>query len=326
MKTIDVLCPVFKEKEGILDFHMRLRESLAPLRERYAIDVTYVVDPAGDGTEQVIEELIAREAHVRLLVMSRRFGHQAALLAGIDTSTADALVMLDSDGQHPPDLIPVLVSHWEAGARIVQTLRRDGAETGFLKRSSSSMFYRILTNIGSIELKEGAADFRLLDRVVVDVIRDQLQERNAFLRGLIAWVGYDIEYVEFQPRERMFGASKYRPSILFNFALQGISSFSKAPLRLCTVLGIWVSVLSVLAGIGMVASYLFGDVAVPGWATLITFLSLVAGLQFFFMGVVGEYIGQIFDEVKGRPRYIVAHRAGYRPMAAGHSLHKAKSI
>ena len=325
MKSIDVLCPVFREREGILDFHVRLRDALAPLRSRFSVTVTYVVDPACDGTEEVIEGLVAREPSVRLLVMSRRFGHQAALLAGIDATTADALVMLDSDGQHPPELIPTLVDHWESGAKIVQTLRRDGFETGFLKRSTSSMFYRLLTRIGSIELKQGAADFRLLDRAVVDVIRDQLQERNAFLRGLIAWVGYNVAFVEFQPRERMFGASKYRPSILFNFALQGISSFSKAPLRLCTVLGIWVSILSVLAGIGMVASYLFGDVAVPGWATLMTFLSLMAGMQFFFMGVIGEYVGQVFDEVKGRPRYIVAHRAGdWTPPVAGlRSIHPA---
>ncbi len=311
MKVIDVLCPVFKEEEGIREFHERLRSALKPLNDRYSICVTYVVDPAGDRTEQIIEELVSNEEQVRLLVMSRRFGHQAALLAGIDSTRADALIMLDSDGQHPPELIPELVAHWESGAKIVQTLRRDGAETGFLKRSTSSMFYRLLTRIGSIELREGAADYRLLDSDVVHVIRDQLQERNAFLRGLIAWIGYKVVFVEFQPRERMFGASKYRASILFNFALQGISSFSKAPLRVCTILGLGVSLLSVLLGVGMVASYLFGEVAVPGWATLVTFLSLMAGLQFFFMGIVGEYIGQIFDEVKRRPRYIVAHSAGF---------------
>jgi dolichol-phosphate mannosyltransferase len=323
MKTIEVLCPVFREKDGILEFHHRLAEVLAGLQNRYSITVMYAVDPSGDGTEEVLADLASRDESVKVLVMSRRFGHQAALLAGIDETPADALVMLDSDGQHPPELIPTLIDRWEAGAQIVQTLRQDGAETGFFKRSTSALFYRLLTRIGSIELKGGAADYRLLDRSVLDVIKNQLRERNAFLRGLIAWVGFNMSFVEFQPRERMYGASKYRASILFNFALQGISSFSKAPLRLCTILGIWLSILSILAGVLMVGSYLFGDVAVPGWATLMTFVSLMGGLQFLFIGIMGEYVGQIFDEVKGRPRYIVAQRfgAGLPRSCDSHKVH-----
>lgn len=306
MKSIQILCPVFREEEVILEFHERLRTALAPLLDRYRIGFIYAVDPASDRTEEILLKLAAHEPEVRVLVMSRRYGHQAALMAGIEASDADALIMLDSDGQHPPELIPQLVAAWEQGSQIVQTIRRDGVETGFLKRSTSALFYRLISWIGSIDLRSGAADYRLLDRMVVGVIRDRLPERNMFLRGVVAWVGYRISFIEFEPLKRMHGISKYRASILFNFAVQGISSFSKTPLRLCTVTGLAVSILSIAAGAILVLSYLVGRVEVQGWASLMTFVSFLGGLQLFFMGIFGEYLGQIFDEVKNRPRYLVA--------------------
>lgn len=306
MKTLQLLCPVFREEEVIIEFHERLRAGVESLRDRYAISFLYAVDPATDATEEILLALAARDPEVRVLVMSRRFGHQAALLAGMDACDADALVMLDSDGQHPPELIPRLVAEWENGVQIVQTIRRDGAETSFLKRITSAMFYRLISRIGSIDLKAGAADYRLLDRHVVEVIRDGLKERNMFLRGVIAWVGYRITFIEFEPLPRLRGASKYRPSILFNFALQGISAFSKMPLRLCTITGLVVASLSMAIGAVLVIAYLFGHGGVAGWATLMTFVSFLGGLQLFFLGILGEYLGQVYDEVKGRPRYLVA--------------------
>jgi len=311
MKKIEILCPVFREEEVILEFHQRLASALLPLRERYRVGIIYAVDPASDGTEDVLFKLAESDPEVRVLVMSRRFGHQAALIAGIDASTGDALIMLDSDGQHPPELITTLVDEWERGSQIVQTIRRDGAETGFLKRTTSAMFYKLISWIGSIDLRAGAADYRLLDAVVVAVIRDRLQERNMFLRGVVAWVGFRISFVEFEPLRRMGGGSKYRPSILFNFALQGISSFSKTPLRLCTVTGLVVASLSILAGAALVVVYAMGHGNVQGWASLMTFVSFLGGLQLFFMGIFGEYLAQIFDEVKGRPRYLVARDSAH---------------
>lgn len=305
MKKLQILCPVFREEEVILQFHARLKAAVAELGDRYTVAYIYAVDPSTDRTEEILMGLAAREPEVRVLVMSRRFGHQAALIAGIDVSDADALVMLDSDGQHPPELIPTLVERWENGAQIVQTLRRDGEETKFLKRTTSAMFYRLLSKIGSIELKGGAADYRLLDRKVVAVIRDQLQERNMFLRGLVAWIGYNIAFVEFEPLARLHGTSKYRSSVLFNFALQGISAFSKVPLRLCTIAGMIVSLLSIVMGTALVVAYMLGHRSVAGWASLMTFVSFLGGLQLFFMGIFGEYLGQIFDEVKRRPRYLI---------------------
>ncbi|MBN7138019.1 hypothetical protein A7A76_02835 [Lysobacter enzymogenes] len=306
MKSLQILCPVFREEEVILEFHARLRAAVAALGERYRVSFVYAMDPSPDRTEAILLALAQRDPDVRVLVMSRRFGHQAALIAGIDSCQADALIMLDSDGQHPPELIPQLVEQWENGAQIVQAMRQDGAETGFLKRTTSAMFYRVISRIGSIQLNPGAADYRLLDRAVVRVIRDEVQERNIFLRGIVAWVGYRIAFVEFEPLARMKGASKYRPSVLINFAIQGISSFSKTPLRLCTITGLIVAALSVLAGAAQVVGYFFGHgVDAAGWASLMTFVSFLGGLQLFFMGIFGEYLGQIFDEVKRRPRYLI---------------------
>ncbi|MBS3895447.1 glycosyltransferase family 2 protein [Silanimonas sp.] len=308
MKQIDILCPVFREEDALHGFHARLRAALQPLGDGYTFRFIYVMDPSPDRTEAVLRDMALADRDITVLVMSRRFGHQAALLAGIDAARGDALVMLDSDGQHPPEIIPVLVERWEAGSQIVQTLRKDGSETGWLKRSMSAWFYRILSNIGSIELKGGAADFRLLDRSVVEVIRSDFGERNIFLRGIIAWVGYATSFVEFEPLKRMNGTSNYRASILINFAIQGISSFSKFPLRLCTAIGMIIAVLSVLAAVLMVLDYFAGTQVVPGWATLLAFVAFLGGVQLFFMGVFGEYLGQVFDEVKGRPRYLVARR------------------
>jgi glycosyltransferase involved in cell wall biosynthesis len=309
MKTIQILCPVFREEEGILVFHERLSKTVEHLKSSYRVSIIYAVDPAGDRTEDILLELAGRSDDVEVLVMSRRFGHQAALIAGIDASRADALIMLDSDGQHPPELIPTLVERWESGADIVQTLRQDGKETKYLKRATSALFYRVISRIGSIDLKAGAADYRLLSRRVVEVLRDQLQERNVFLRGLITWIGYNITYVEFRPEKRQFGSSNYRTSILFNFALQGVSSFSKTPLRICTITGLIIASLSVMVGIVFVVGYVLGPSRVPGWASLVTFITFLGGVQLFFMGIFGEYLGQVFDEVKQRPRYLVARHS-----------------
>jgi glycosyltransferase involved in cell wall biosynthesis len=184
-------------------------------------------------------------------------------------------------------------------------LRQDGTETGWLKRATSRWFYATLLKVGSVELRPGAADYRLLSRRVIDVFCKQVRERNPFLRGLVGWVGYPIVYLPFVPERRAGGRSKYRPSTLINFALNGIFSFSKAPLRLCIGAGLIIALLSFIAGILEIFIYLLGDVTVPGWASLFAIVSLVGGIQLFFLGILGEYVGLIFDEVKGRPIYLL---------------------
>jgi polyisoprenyl-phosphate glycosyltransferase len=308
MATIDIICPVYREEEAIGRFHERLCTALEPLTAAYSFRIRYVLDPSPDRTELVLSTLSANDSRVEVLVMSRRFGHQAALMAGIDHSRGDAVVMLDSDLQHPPELIPELVGLWEQGAEIVQTVRRDGQETGIAKRLTSRWFYKLFVKLGIFELPVGASDFRLLSRRVADVVRVQLPEQNPFLRGLVGWVGFKIVHVPFTPDARAHGRSNYRASTLFTFALNGICSFSKVRLRFCIGLGLFVAALSLLGGITELVLYALGQTNVRGWPSLIAAMCFLGGIQLFFLGVIGEYIGLIFDEVKRRPRYIVDRR------------------
>jgi len=278
----------------------------------YDCHIIYVIDPAGDGSEAVLAGLCARDPRVDVVVMSRRFGHQICLVAGLDLSHGDAAVMLDSDQQHPPELIPELVRQWEAGADIVQTVRADTIETGFLKRTTSRLFYLLFRKLGSLDLPVGAADFRLLARPVVTMFRERIREQNPFLRGLVHWVGFNVRYVAFEPERRRQGTSAYHPMLLLGFALNGWCSFSKVPLRICVVFGLGFALLAGLVTLAQIIAYLFGRTDAPGWLTLMVASAFFGGVQLFFLGIIGEYVGLIFDEVKRRPRYIIQHhhRAG----------------
>jgi polyisoprenyl-phosphate glycosyltransferase len=314
MKTIDLICPVFREEEVIALFHDRLSAVLAPLGQRYAIRILYVLDPSPDRSEMLLSAISEKDSRVEVLVMSRRFGHQAALIAGIEQSGADAVVMLDSDLQHPPELIPRFIELWEQGAEIVQAVRVDGPETGLLKRLTSRWFYKLFLKVGMVELPVGASDFRLLSRRVADIVRARLPEQNPFLRGLVGWLGFDMASVPYAPSPRPRGRSNYRASTLLNFALNGICSFSKVPLRLCIGLGLIVAGLSFVGAFVELIVYALGNRNVPGWPTLIAALCFLGGVQLFFLGVIGEYVGLIFDEVKQRPRYVIDRRyAAGRP-------------
>jgi polyisoprenyl-phosphate glycosyltransferase len=308
MRQVDVICPVFREEEGIGLFHARLQGVLDRLSGHYTWRILYVLDPSPDRTEVLLSSIAATDPRVEVLVLSRRFGHQAALVAGIDHCCGDAAIMMDSDLQHPPELIPELIRQWEGGAEIVQTVRQDGKETGWPKRIASRWFYASFFKLGAVELRSGAADYRLLSARVLQVIRDELREHNPFLRGLISWVGYRIVYVPFIPERRLHGRSKYRPTTLLNFALNGLCSFSKVPLRFCIGAGFVLAILSFISAFLQIVAYFLSNYAVPGWASLLSAVTLLGGIQLLFLGVLGEYVGLIVDEVKDRPRYLVDKR------------------
>jgi polyisoprenyl-phosphate glycosyltransferase len=310
LPLISIVSPVFREAETIERFHAALKSALLPLCNHYRIEVLYVLDPSSDDSEARLSRIAASEADVGLLVMSRRFGHQAALVAGIEHSAGDAVVMLDSDMQHPPELIPELVRRWEEGADIVQTLRQDEESVSWFKRTTSRWFYRFLLRIGSIDLPPGAADYRLISSRVARALSDQLTERNPFLRGLFSWVGFNVCYVPFTTAPRYAGRSKYNFATLLGFALNGIFSFSKLPLRLCIGVGISLALLSVIFTAFQLVMYLSGREAVPGWASLFGAVGIIGGIQLLFLGMIGEYISIIFDEVKRRPRYLIGRQLG----------------
>jgi dolichol-phosphate mannosyltransferase len=312
MMNIDVICPVFREEESIVTFHNTLLEAIAPLAADYSFRFIYVVDPSPDKSEALLCDLGTRDSRISVIVMSRRFGHQAALIAGLDASTADAAIMLDSDMQHPPSLIPTLIRHWRTGADIVQALRQDDNESSSLgKRMTSVLFYRLFTYFARIDINSGAADYRLLSRDVVGVFRNQLREHNPFRRGLITWVGYKIVYVHFTPEKRFAGRSNYSLSALGIFALNGLCSFSKLPLRICMFFGFVFAIVSMIGAVVEICIHFFIDrTYAPGWASLFALLAFASSINLFFLGVLGEYIGLIFDEVKDRPRYLIARTYG----------------
>src|SRR5215831_16102297 len=209
MQTIDIICPVFEEEETIGLFHAKLSSIADELSSHYSCRIFYVVDPSRDRTEAILKDICNSDSRVELLVLSRRFGHQVALIAGMDYSRGDAIVMLDSDLQHPPELITQLVEIWRGGVDIVQCIRQDGPESGLVKRLMSRWFYKTFLRVGDVHLPVGAADYRLMSRRVADVFRTHLDEHNPFLRGLVGWVGFKIAYVPFTPVARERGQSKY---------------------------------------------------------------------------------------------------------------------
>jgi dolichol-phosphate mannosyltransferase len=275
--------------------------------------VLYVVDRGGDRSLELLRTLAAADPELRVLALSSRFGQQAALLAGLDHSDADAVVMLDSDLQHPPAVIPELVARHEQGYDVVYTVREDTAEMPLLKRASARAFYFLANAISETRIHQGAADFRLLSRRVVEVFQRRLRERTLFLRGLVNWVGFPSCAVRFRPGARRAGRTKYPLGRMARFALTGIVSFSRAPLRLAGILGLVLLALGLVCGSAVLVELLRHQ-PVSDRALLLTAIFALGGLQLLFLGIVGEYLAAVLDEVRGRPHYIVEERINLPPV------------
>jgi dolichol-phosphate mannosyltransferase len=316
MKTIDIILPVYNEEDGISSFHKKLSAVLEGLRDRYLFNVIYVLDRSQDNTFGVLKSLSERDANLTVLHLSRRFGHQMSLVAGLDYSRGDAVIMMDSDQQHPPAVIPLLLDKFEEGFEIVHTVREYEPTAGFLKTWTSHMFYRMHNLFSPVQLRVGAADFRLISRKVVSVFQTSIREQNQFLRGLFQWIGYSSATVHFVGGQRVAGKTKYRPLRLIALASIGILSFSKLPLRLASLLGIAISSVSLLSGIVLIVHYLWVGHVPRGYISLAVVIMLIGGLQLTFLGILGEYVGSIVDEVKRRPLYVIDEIIGARHKGA----------
>jgi glycosyltransferase involved in cell wall biosynthesis len=241
--------------------------------------------------------------NVFFIALSRNFGHQNALKAGLDLSDGDAVISMDGDLQHPPDLIPELIRNWEAGYDIVYTIRKDHQEIPMMKRKTSVMFYNFMNRLSDIELEAGTADFRLMDKRVVAASR-QFTEMDLFWRGLVKWVGFKQIGIEYEPAERKFGKSKYTYKKMMQFALRGITSFSTKPLSIAIYLGFTFSILSLLYVPYVLYSLYFGH-PLSGWASMIVTVAFFGGLQLMILGIIGMYLGKLFMQSKDRPHYII---------------------
>lgn len=312
-RLLSIVAPCFNEAEGLPAFHAALTAVLDALP--YAVEIIYVDDGSTDATPQVLDALRAQDGRVKTLTLARNFGHQAALLAGLDAARGDAVVTLDSDLQHPPELIPELVRAWEQGAEIVYTVRRDTADATWFKRLTSRWFYRLLRSASGTPIVPGAADFRLMSRVAADGFC-ALRETHRFNRGLVSWLGFRTAAVEFDAPARFAGESKYSLGRMLRFAVHGLVSFSVWPLRAAMLLGFAMAGFAALYIVYALYVFFILHWTVPGWtSTLITVL-LIGGVQLLSLGIVGEYVGKIYEEVKRRPLYVVRARHGFGDGAA----------
>ncbi len=298
---ISVVAPVFNEATTLPDLHRRVTAAVAQLG-RY--ELVLVDDGSTDGSWEAMRELARSDPHLRLVRLSRNFGHQVALSAGLDTARGDAVVSIDSDLQDPPELIPRLVERWREGYDVVYAVRsRRRGETRF-KLATASLFYKTINRLSSVPIPEQAGDFRLLSRRAVDALV-AMPEQARFLRGMSSWIGFQQAGVAYERDARQAGSTKYPLRRMVRLTADAVTSFSTAPLRIVVSLGLTSVVLCLIALTWSVYVRLFTDKTVQGWTSVIVVVLFLGGVQLLSLGIIGQYVGRIFDEVKGRPLYVI---------------------
>ena len=308
MKTLDVVVPLYNEAGAIARFHASLVTMLR--RSGRTWRIVYVNDGSNDDTLRRLRDIAQSHDEIVILDLSRNFGHQAALSAGLDAADADAVIMMDGDGQHPPALIPEMLRLYDSGYEIVQAQRRSSLAEGAFKSRTSVCFYRLISAIGEMKLHEGAADYRLISRDVLHTIQ-KMPEYHRFLRGMITWLGFRQVLLPYTPAERMGGVSKYTLRKMLRLASDGIFSFSLLPLRLGIVLGcVWI-IFALIEASYVTSFWLRGNqkLLVPGWSSIIILTTLCGGIMMILLGFIGVYVGMIFQQVKGRPIYVIRSEA-----------------
>lgn len=302
MMQLAVIVPAYNEAAGLPAFHQRLRAVLATLD--LAHRVFYVDDGSCDGTWQVILDLLAADANVDALRLSRNFGKEAAMTAGLDHCDADAVVVIDADLQDPPELIPELVAAWREGADVAYATRDARPGDSRIKRMTAAAFYRVMGRLADTAIPRDTGDFRLLSRRAVDAVR-QLHERQRFMKGLFAWVGYRQVAVHYRRDARAAGRGKWSYWRLWNLAVDAITSFSTVPLRLATWLGLATATLAFVFGAYVFVRALFWGDPVRGYPSLMVVILFLGGMQLLALGIIGEYLGRLYAESKQRPLYLV---------------------
>jgi polyisoprenyl-phosphate glycosyltransferase len=315
LAKVSVVVPAHNEQANI---PILLEQLVATLQSVPDLEIIVVDDGSTDGTLQIIKQAAASDRRVKYLSLSRNFGHQAALRAGLGAATGDCVVSMDADLQHPVALLPPMIERWREGFDIVATLRQDPVGNNVMKNITSRAYYKLLNALSDVDVPPGSADFRLLDRKVLAVING-LTESDFFLRGLIPWVGFPTAQLGYMPDERKHGTTKYSLKRMVSLGLSGIISHSIRPLRLAAVFA------AIIAGIvGLYSMYALGAFfisgnTVPGWTSVILVVSLIGALQLLVLGVIGEYIGRTLRETRKRPNYIVAE-TNFEPPARPTSL------
>lgn len=302
-KLITIVIPMYFEEKVVNECYSRLISMINQQKEDF--ELIFVNDGSTDKTKQLIIELAKQDNRVKLLDLSRNFGHQTAVTAGIDYANGDAIVIIDSDLQDPPEVIPDLIARWREGYEVVYAKRKKRKGETFFKLLTAKYFYRFLNFMSDIDIPKDTGDFRIIDRKVANVFR-QMKEKNRFVRGMISWVGFKQTYIEYERDERYAGETKYPLKKMIRFASDGIFAFSTKPLKLVTIFGLVAVGISLLLLIYALVVKLTGRQVEAGWTSIIVAITFFSGTQLLGLGIVGQYIARIYDESKNRPIYIVS--------------------
>lgn len=303
-KKISLIAPFYNEEGGVSCFFNRVNNALAPIMDRYDFEVICINDGSTDRTLHSLKQAKQSNKYIRIIDFSRNFGKEAAITAGLDFSVGDAVIPIDSDLQHPPELVLDMITQWESGYEVVLARRIDRDTDRYLQKAAARAFYEVSRQISHIDIPADVGDFRLLDKKVVEAI-NSLQEKCRFMKGIFAWVGFRTTVIDYKPEPRPYGKSKFNTWKLWNFALDGITSFSTVPLRIWTYIGVFISFIAFFYAIYLIIKTLILGVDAPGYASMMVVILFASGIQLIGIGVLGEYLGRIFSEVKNRPSYIV---------------------
>ena len=306
---LSVVIPLYNESGSLGALHERLKAAIGDL-PLAGHEFVFVDDGSRDTTFDEVAALAAIDPAIRAIRFARNFGKEAAMAAGLRAARGDIVVLMDGDLQHPPELIPAMIARWQNGAKMVTAVRRSRDTDPWLRRQLSRGFYGLFRRVSEVALEEGGGDFRLFDRAVVDAI-NSLPERTRFMKGITSWVGFRQETIDFEPAERAAGASAWSLLRLLRYAIDGLSAFSTLPLRVWSTIGVCISGLSVLYGGWLVVRTAIFGIDLPGYASIIVSVLFLSGIQLISLGVLGEYVGRIFTEVKQRPLYLVSERIGF---------------
>ena len=299
---LSVIIPSYNEERNVGIMHERLTKTLSEITDSY--EMIFVNDCSKDQTLLRIKELAERDSHVKYLSFSRNFGHQIAVSAGLDFCTGEAVVIIDGDLQDPPELITQMYERYKKGYKVVYAKRKTREGETWFKKATAKIFYRLLASMTSIDIPVDVGDFRLIDRVIVEHLRN-MPEKSKYIRGQIAWIGYKQTFVEYHRDARLYGTTNYPLKKMLRFALDGITAFSDKPLKIASGLGIFSAIVSLLALVYALVSHFCFHATITGWTSLILSVLFIGGVQLITIGIIGEYIARINNDVRNRPLYIL---------------------
>lgn len=305
-QKISLIVPCYNEGEGIEKFYSETMKTINKIRENYEYEMIFIDDGSKDNTLEKLKELKSKDENIRIISFSRNFGKEAAMYAGLENFSGEYVVIMDADLQNDPEIILEMIKGMEEKYDIVTTCRNRKGESA-IKSIFARMFYAIMGNVGSVKIRQGSQDYRMMTRQVAESILS-LKEYNRFSKGIFNWVGFNVKYLEVENRPRVAGESKWNFKKLFKYAIDGITSFTTAPLKISIVLGFLISILSIIMGIAIIIETLTKGKVVPGYASTITAVLFIGGIQLISTGILSEYISKMYMEIKQRPKYIIKEK------------------